>query len=186
MNPLTIQIIAFFIGSLPIIYLSWRSLGSTRNHGFFRFFAWELMLWLLISNIRYWFKDPFSFNQVISWLFLILSIYPVVDGLYRFKVAGKINRERNDPSLFGFEHTTSLITTGVYRYIRHPMYAGLLYLNWGIALKKPSVIILIFAVAVTIFLYITVIVEERENLKFFGEEYRQYRKHTKLFVPWIW
>jgi protein-S-isoprenylcysteine O-methyltransferase Ste14 len=186
MNPSTLNIIAFLIGSLPIIYLSWRSLGSIKNHGFFRFFAFELMLWLLISNIRFWFKDPLSVHQVISWILLFISIYPVVDGLYRFKVAGRINRERKDPTLFGFEHTTSLITTGVYRFIRHPMYASLLYVTWGIALKNPSVIILVYAAAATIFLNLTVRVEERENLTYFGEEYRQYMKRTKRFVPWIW
>jgi protein-S-isoprenylcysteine O-methyltransferase Ste14 len=186
MNHTLINIIAFLIGSLPIIYLSWRSLGSTKNHGFFRFFAWELMLWILICTIRVWFKDPFSVHQIISWMLLFASIYPLVDGIYRFKVAGRINREREDPSLFGFEHTTKLITTGVYRYLRHPMYASLFYLNWGIAFKNPTIIILIYAGLVTIFLYITVRVEEREDLAFFGEEYREYMKHTKVFVPWIW
>lgn len=186
MNAATVNIIAFLIGSLPVIYLSWRSLGSSKNHGFFRFFAWELMLWLLISNIRLWFKDPFSVHQVFSWLLLILAIYPVADGVYRFKVAGRINRERKDPTLFGFENTTSLITTGVYRYIRHPMYASLLYLTWGIALKNPTVMILVYAAAATVFLYLTVRVEERENLAYFGEDYRLYMKRTRRFVPWLW
>lgn len=180
------KIIAFLIGSLPIIFLSWRSLGSIRNHGFFRFFAWELMLWILVSNLTYWFTDPFSWHQIISWLLLILSVYPVIDGLYRFKAAGRINRERNDPTLFGFEHTTNLITTGVYRFIRHPMYASLLYLNWGIAFKNPSWIILAYALAASVFLYLTVRVEERENLAYFGEDYRKYMRHTKRFVPWVW
>jgi protein-S-isoprenylcysteine O-methyltransferase Ste14 len=186
MHPSTLNIIAFLIGSLPVIYLSWRSLGSINNHGFFRFFAWELMLWLLISNIRFWFKDPLSVHQVISWILLLVSIYPVADGLYRFKLAGRINRERKDPTLFGFEHTTSLITTGIYRLIRHPMYASLLYLTWGIALKNLSVLSLVYAMAATIFLYLTVRVEERENISYFGEEYLQYMKHSKRFVPWLW
>ncbi|MCX6225371.1 MAG: isoprenylcysteine carboxylmethyltransferase family protein [Bacteroidia bacterium] len=186
MNPATLNIIAFLIGSLPVIYLSRRSLSSIRNHGFFRFFAWEMMLWLLISNIRFWFKDPLSVHQVISWILLLVSIYPVVDGLYRFKVAGRINRERKDPTLFGFEHTTNLITTGVYRYIRHPMYASLLYLTWGIAYKNPTGVIMFYAAAATFLLYLTVRVEELENLTWFGEEYREYMKRTKRFVPWIW
>lgn len=186
MNQPITPIIAFFIGSLPIIYLSWRSLGSIRNHGFFRFFAWELILWLAVCNIRFWFKDPFSVHQIFSWTFLVISIYPLADSIYRFRVAGRINRERGDPTLFGFEHTTSLITTGVFRYIRHPMYASLLYLAWGIALKNPTIIILAYALATTFFLYLTVRVEERENLSYFGEDYRRYMKGTKRFVPWLW
>jgi protein-S-isoprenylcysteine O-methyltransferase Ste14 len=186
MNQSTVNIIAFLILSLPVILVSWRTLGSSRNHGFFRFFAWEIMLWLLISNIRVWFKDPLSWHQVVSWILLLVCIYPVIDSIYRFKVAGRINRERKDSTLFAFEHTTNLITSGVYRYIRHPMYASLLYLNWGIAFKNPSVKILIYAAAASFFLYLTVLVEERENLAYFGDEYRQYMKHTRRFVPWIW
>ena len=180
------QIVVFFIGSVPIIYFSWRSLGSMRNHGFFRFFAWEIMLWILISNIPFWFKDPFSTHQLASWILLCVSIWPVADSLYRFKVAGRISDERKDPSLFSFEHTTRLITSGVYRVIRHPMYAALLYLNWGIALKNPSLIILAYAVLASVFLFLTVKTEEREDIAFFGDEYREYMKHTKMFVPWIW
>lgn len=176
-------IIAFIIGSIPIIYLSWRSLGSTKNHGFFRFFAWEFMLWLLIINVPFWFKDPFSWHQILSWLLLIGSIYPVVDGLYRFKVAGRINRARNDSTLLGFEHTTSLVTTGIYRFIRHPMYASLLYLTLGIALKNPTPDSLFLAFLASWMLVRTVLREELENLKYFGEEYREYMKHTKRFVP---
>ena len=186
MNPTTLRLLAFLAGSVPIILLSWRSLGSTRNHGFYRFFAWEFMLWIFVSNVTHWFTDPFSVNQVFSWLLLIGSVWPVADGLYRFRVAGRINRERNDPTLFGFEHTTSLITSGVYRYLRHPMYAALLYLNWGIALKNPTVDILAFAAAASVFLYLTVKTEEKENLAYFGEAYREDMKHTRMFVPWVW
>ncbi|MFA6128309.1 MAG: isoprenylcysteine carboxylmethyltransferase family protein [Bacteroidales bacterium] len=185
MNPAIVNILTFLIGSLPIIYLSWRTLGSTRNHGFFRFFAWELMLWLLITNIRFWFKDPFSWHQLISWFLLLVSIYPVVDGLYRFKAAGRINRVRNDPTLFGFEHTTSLITTGVYRFIRHPMYASLVYLTWGICFKNPTLLSVDYAVLASLFLYMTVRVEERENIAYFGDEYREYMERSKRFVPWV-
>ncbi len=180
-----VEIIAFLIGSIPIVYLSWRSLGSMKNHGFFRFFAWEIMLWILVQNACYWFKDPFSWNQLISWFLLLVSIYPVVDGLYRFKISGRISSERQDPSLFGFEHTTNLITTGIYRHIRHPMYAALVYVNWGIALKNPTALMVILAILATGLLYLTVRVEERENVAYFGEEYLQYMKHSKRFVPWI-
>jgi protein-S-isoprenylcysteine O-methyltransferase Ste14 len=36
------------------------------------------------------------------------------------------------------EKTTILVTTGAYRYIRHPLYSSLLFLAWGIFFKAPS------------------------------------------------
>jgi len=85
----------------------------------------------------------------------------------------------------GFEHTTSLVTTGIYRFIRHPMYASLLYLTLGIALKNPTPDSLFLAFLASWMLVRTVLREELENLKYFGEEYREYMKHTKRFVPWL-
>jgi protein-S-isoprenylcysteine O-methyltransferase Ste14 len=186
MKGFSITTIAFLAGSLPIILVSWRSLGSSRNHGFFRFFAWELMLWMLVINARYWFREPFSFHQVLSWILLLASVYPVLDGIYRFRISGRIDAGRNDPTLFSFEHTTRLITSGIYRYIRHPMYASLLYLAWGIALKNPTAVILVASLVTTVLLYLTVRVEERENLAYFGEEYAAYMKRTRRFIPLVW
>jgi protein-S-isoprenylcysteine O-methyltransferase Ste14 len=185
MKDIWVNIIIFGILTAPILWLSLRSLKSHRNHGFYRFFAWELMAWLLVSNFRDWFRDVTSVHQLVSWFLLIISIYPVLDGLYRFKTAGRINRQRNDPTLFGFEHTTELITTGVYRFIRHPMYASLLYLTWGIALKRPEPDSLIIGAITSLLLLLTVLAEEKENRAYFGDAYRQYMKRSKRFIPFV-
>ena len=39
---------------------------------------------------------------------------------------------------YRFESTTTLVTAGAYRYIRHPLYESGLMLAWGAALKAPS------------------------------------------------
>jgi hypothetical protein len=52
------KLVLFDILSIPVILISWRSLLSFRNHGFYRFFAWESILWLVVSNWRYWFVNP--------------------------------------------------------------------------------------------------------------------------------
>jgi len=64
--------IAFGILSLPVIALSWRTLTNIKSHGFYRFFSWECILWLLISNLSYWFDDPLK--HVTRPLFLISII----------------------------------------------------------------------------------------------------------------
>ena len=170
--------------------LAWVSRGPLRlprSHGFPRFFAWECMLALLLLNLvslEQWFADPLSLRQIISWILLCSSIVLVVPGGLQLLRQGKPSAARpRDPSLFEFEHTSRLVTTGVYRYIRHPLYGSLLVLTWGVFFKRPSAIALGLALAATGLLVATAKAEEGENLRYFGEEYRAYLKTTKMFIP---
>jgi len=102
-----------------------------------------------------------------------------------FLKKGNIDRERQASTLVSIEKTTTLVTSGVYNYIRHPFYSSLLFLAWGIFLKHISWIGALLAIAVTIFLLLTAKKEEVENIEFFGEEYQAYMQDTKMFIPYI-
>jgi protein-S-isoprenylcysteine O-methyltransferase Ste14 len=161
------------------------SLRNFHSHGFYRFFAWEVILVLFLMNVNYWFLDPFSLNQIFSWIFLLISLVLIIRGVQLFQEKGKLDSKRNDQSLVGIEKTTELVTNGIYHYIRHPFYSSLLFLGWGIFLKHVSWVGFILALIVTILLTITAKKEEVENIHFFGEEYQMYMKQTKMFVPFI-
>jgi len=106
--------------------------------------------------------------------FLIISFTLVILGVITLHQHGKLDGVRDDPLLVGIEKTTELVTTGLYRFIRHPFYSSLLFLGWGIFLKHSSWIGLILALINTIALTITARVEEVENVHFFGDEYQVY------------
>lgn len=74
-------IIIFGILSLLIIFISWRTLFDTKSHGFYRFFSWECMAWLIATNYKYWFINPFSINQIISWILLFYAAYLPLAGI---------------------------------------------------------------------------------------------------------
>jgi len=95
------KLVLFAILSIPIMAVSWRSLSSIHNHGFFRFFGWEGILWLLVSNYKYWFADPFSTHQIISWVLLINGGYLVIAGIIVFMNKGGIDQSREEKALFG-------------------------------------------------------------------------------------
>jgi protein-S-isoprenylcysteine O-methyltransferase Ste14 len=179
------EIIFFGMLSIPIIVISWRSLFTLQSHGFYRFFAWEAILWLTINNWRYWFADPLSIKQLISWLLLLAAGYLIIAGILVFKRTGKIDPSREDKNLLGFEKTTELIDTGIYKYIRHPLYASLLYLTWGIFFKNTNPGLLIVSVISSVFLYLTSRYDEKECLSYFGDKYRQYMSRSRMFLPFI-
>jgi protein-S-isoprenylcysteine O-methyltransferase Ste14 len=183
--PVEYKVITFVLATIGIIWVSRSSLRTVQYHGFYRFFAWETILILFLMNMNYWFVDPFSLRQIFSWLFLIASIVLIYQGVQLFRKQGELDQDRNDPALVGIEKTTELVTTGLYRYIRHPFYGSLLFLGWGILLKKVGWIALVLALINTILLIITAKKEEKENIEYFGETYQEYMKQTKMFVPFI-
>ena len=180
------QVVLFFISAAAVLDVSWRTLVHPRSHGFTRTFAWLAIAALVALNLPVWFRKPLSWYQVLSWLLLIGSIYWVVAGLRQLRVAGQPDAARaDDPALIGLEKTTQLATSGVYRYVRHPMYASLLFLAWGAFFKMPSLVGAGLALLASLCLWLTAQREERENIAFFGEPSREYMQQTKMFVPYI-
>lgn len=176
----------FVLGSTVLIYISRKSLCLPWSHGFFRFIAWECILALLMLNAKYWFSDPFAWNQLMAWTLLMLSLAPLVFGIQLLHKHGKPARERaGDPSLLAFEKTTQLITDGIYKFIRHPLYTSLVLLTWGVFFKHPGLNGLSIAVTATIFLIFTAKADEAECIRFFGPQYQEYMKRTKMFIPYI-
>src|SRR5579883_1953576 len=78
-----------------------------------------------------------------------------------------------------------LITSGIYSYIRHPMYTGLLLLGLGLALSSESFTIKAFWLVLLIDLLYKLRYEEiLLNKKF--TDYRDYSTRTKRLIPFIW
>jgi protein-S-isoprenylcysteine O-methyltransferase Ste14 len=180
-----IKIAAFAIFTCVILWVSRSSIRKVRSHGFYRCFAWESILVLALINLDYWFYEPFSIHQIISWLLLFICTYFVIHGALLLRKVGRPDDRRVDPSLIGIEKTTKLVTEGAYRYIRHPLYSSLLFLAWGAYFKRPTWAGTILALIATFFLMMTARMEEFENLKYFGDAYQAYMKRTKMFIPYL-
>jgi protein-S-isoprenylcysteine O-methyltransferase Ste14 len=175
----TSQLLIFFAGTILIILFSWFvSIREGRYHGIPRFFAFEGILVLGLLNSSVWFRDPFSIPQIISWLLFIFSIYYACTAFSLFYRHGKPGRN--------FENTTRLVTSGLYQYVRHPMYSSLLFLGWGMFLKSMTWQNIILIAIISIAIIITCKVEEKEMLKKFSEEYKIYLTKTKMFIPYIY
>jgi protein-S-isoprenylcysteine O-methyltransferase Ste14 len=180
-----IQLLFFALLSIPIVILSWKPLMNPKSHGFYRFFGWEGIAWLLACNYSYWFVNPLSMMQIGSWLLLAVSIYYVAAGTPLLIKSGKPKQHREDEALYSFEKTTELVETGIYKYIRHPLYGSLIFLVWGIFLKHITLTLFVITLIATVFFYITARVDEKECRQYFGEKYAAYMKRSRMFIPLI-
>jgi protein-S-isoprenylcysteine O-methyltransferase Ste14 len=180
-----IRLGVLIIGSAFFISFSRRSLRNPLSHGFYRFFALEGILVLVLLNLPYWHDQMFSTRQLFSWTILTLSILFVVGGLLRLRRHGGHQHRQEHPENLAFENTEKVVRDGIYRYIRHPMYGSLLLLAWGALLKNIGPEETVITLLVSLLLFLTARMEERENVDFFGEDYTDYMKGTRMFIPYI-
>jgi len=169
--------IQFGIFLLLSIFLLTFTLKRPHRHRFPRLFAFESILGLVLINASNWFQNPLSLRQLVSWIFLAGSLILAIHGFQLLRIAGS---PKND-----IEETTQLVTTGAYRYIRHPLYCTFLLAGVGAFLKDPSFLALILFFILAVSAYWTGKIEEEENIAKFGEEYRTYMESTKMFIPFL-
>jgi protein-S-isoprenylcysteine O-methyltransferase Ste14 len=77
-----------------------------------------------------------------------------------------------------------LITSGPYRFVRHPIYSGLLLAMLGTVLVNNLLGLIVVAV-LTAYFYYCAAVEERNLVSTFPAAYPEYRGRTKMLIPFL-
>jgi protein-S-isoprenylcysteine O-methyltransferase Ste14 len=77
-----------------------------------------------------------------------------------------------------------LITSGPYRFVRHPVYSGLLTAILGTALAGNLLGLIVVAV-LTAYFYYSGTVEERNLTAIFPVAYPEYKSRTKMLIPFL-
>ena len=170
--------LVLFAGIIFIALFSWLlSIKYKRYHGIARFFAFESVFILVLLDLKVWFKNPFSLLQIISWILLTLSAYIAIAGYLLLKKKG--NPDGN------FENTSLLVKSGLYGYIRHPLYLSVFLVGTGVMLKDTGLLQIVLGLINMTAVYLTSRIEEKEMIVKFGDEYREYIRETKMFIPFV-
>jgi len=121
------------------------------------------------------------FIAAIAWLGLV----PLCGSLWLFR-RSHVDLGRNwSISLEVRKHHT-LVKTGVYRLIRHPMYSSFLLLGLSQMLLLPNWLAGASGlIGATLLIFFRVGREEHMMLQTIGYEYRAYMAITKRLIPWV-
>ena len=111
----------------------------------------------------------------IGWLLVLVSTFQI-DHFELFGLKQVLARVTERPAP-GARFRTPLL----YRYVRHPLYAGLLLTLWSVPVMTSGR--LLFALGCSAYILIGIAFEERDLLREFGERYRGYREQVGMLVP---
>jgi protein-S-isoprenylcysteine O-methyltransferase Ste14 len=79
-----------------------------------------------------------------------------------------------------------LITTGLYQYVRHPIYTGMLLMILGTALSVATIGAAIGFLIILVGVLLKLKQEEALLTKHFAQDYLSYKKRTRTLIPFIW
>jgi protein-S-isoprenylcysteine O-methyltransferase Ste14 len=96
----------------------------------------------------------------------------------------RVNLGRNWGMPMTQKDEPELVTSGPYRFVRHPIYSGLLAAVLGTALAT-NLIGLIIAAVLGAYFYYSASVEEKNLIATFPTTYPAYRNRTKMLIPFV-
>lgn len=83
--------------------------------------------------------------------------------------------------LFGPEQAGTLVTGGLYRFVRHPLYTAVLLVLWLTPVVSANTFTVISGL--TLYILVGAWFEERKLLSKFGSSYAEYRRVTPMLIP---
>ncbi len=143
------------------------------------FLVAPILLLSLLSLVLSIYKMIPTFQlEELNFLFIIMGIILILIGivLWTFAVIkSKITLEILD---------NNLVTTGIYSYVRHPIYSAFLFISSGLIILSQNMLLFLLPVLYWIILTIGMIkTEEKWLLEKFGDEYLEYSKKVNRFIP---
>jgi protein-S-isoprenylcysteine O-methyltransferase Ste14 len=111
---------------------------------------------------------------------ILLIVGLIVAILARRTLAG------NWSGQVAFKKDHELVTTGLYQYIRHPIYTGMLMMILGTALSQGTLGAVIGFLIILFGVLFKLRDEEVLMTEHFAEGYASYKKRTKMLIPFLW
>jgi len=132
-----------------------------------------------------WVISQFLSSSVILWMAIISIGVTLLGGIIELLSRIQIGQYGGPKIVIEDDHR--LITSGIYRYIRHPQYLGFLLLFFGYSFSMGSLLMtLIITVTFFIIFRSRMVLEEKLLISTFGEKYLAYAKRTKRLIPFVY
>lgn len=170
-------------------YFRWKSHTGEkldrRQEGWFILISLRLVALLAAVGIIAYLINPASMKwsavEIPAKLRLAGALFGLLGGALAIWTFRHLGANLTDTVVTRRQH--SLITSGPYRWVRHPFYGAGALLFVSVALLTANVFIFVSGILILSLLIARTKKEERNLLQRFGEDYRNYMRRTGRFIP---
>lgn len=114
-----------------------------------------------------------------QWIFILIGILCFIIGITLWLKAVII--DRLDAHIIKNE----LVTTGIYAYVRNPVYSAFMFVCTGVLLIYGNLVLLVLPIIYWGFMTVLMkLTEEKWLTDLYGKEYIQYRQRVNRCIPW--
>ena len=132
--------------------------------------------WILGYKVSDTFVQPLQFFQYAGAIVFVIGFLIMLSCIISFAVQGQGTLSPADP-------TKKLVITGLYKFLRNPMYVGVTLILIGETIFFQSVELGVYSLFIFIaFNFFTILVEEPRLKKDFGEEYNRYCEKVRRWI----
>jgi protein-S-isoprenylcysteine O-methyltransferase Ste14 len=138
---------------------------------------------IVIVYLPFWitrFRVPADepvWQMILAGALILLGVAPGIESARRFIYAGR-------GTLMPTVPTEHLVVSGFYRYVRNPMYTGVLFALAGEAILFESRSLVVYIAIVWLIVHLFVCFYEEPTLtRTYPEEYRRYKQHVPRWLP---
>jgi protein-S-isoprenylcysteine O-methyltransferase Ste14 len=142
----------------------------------------RVQILFLVVFLAVWVFDSFFLHFALDMFGLMVLVATVPLGVITF-AAGIVLAHKSEEGVF-HNHAGKVIDSGVYSYVRHPMYLGLLLILLGFSVTTLSILSLFVWVAFFLFLDRMAAYEEHDLTRILGQPYVDYKKRVPKWLPY--
>jgi protein-S-isoprenylcysteine O-methyltransferase Ste14 len=166
-----------------------------KYYSFYRlsFNLYSLLLFSILGYYLFVRNDEIAFQptfitQSIGGILFLIGLVILAIAFSSFNKREFIGREQLDAVKPNDENEVKqkqLVKTGLYAYVRHPLYFGIILMLVGALIFLPTYSMMIFVIISLLYLPIGVKLEEQKLVKEFGEQYISYQREVKMLFPFL-
>lgn len=131
-------------------------------------------------------RDKLAISLLSPTIVLNLIIVILLSAGLVVAIVARRTLAKNWSGAVALKEDHELITTGLYQYVRHPIYTGMLLMILGTALSLATLGAAIGFLIIVVGVLLKLKQEEALLTQHFAQDYLSYKKHTRTLIPFIW
>lgn len=160
-----------------------KTFGVPLMNGYRLFYnSFSVITFIPILALATWLPDAPFYSIKEPWVNItvilqLLAVIFLAIGVFQTDVWSFIGLSQ----VMGWQSNGNIVTGGLYKYVRHPLYSAGLVVLW----LTPVMTInrLVLYLCLTLYIFIGVIFEERKLIREFGQDYLDYKSRTPMVIP---